>query len=76
MAKEWMPEKLKRHTRYPMREQCTTDCPACTFDEGCHDTARNIVEWGTKECKEHNPKGVYRFECPDCMAQLKKEIGL
>ena len=38
-----------------------------------------IVEWLTGDCQErgHFFKGIVsRMDCPDCMAQLKKEIGL
>ena len=80
MKPSWMPENP-----YP---ECSHDkSPIVAFNDGCQQTAHKILEWGTKECKEHNPKGAYmdrvltpiyykRFECPTCMVQFKKEVAL
>ena len=55
MAKEWMPEKLKRHTRYPMREQCTTDCPdRLTAEVDRWQKLANKEYWGRVSQEEAN----------------------
>ena len=43
---------------------------------------RKLVEWGNEWCKDHltsppRPLGTFlrRFDCPDCMGQLKREAN-
>lgn len=80
MKKDWMPENPYPDAHYP-------GCQNEVFEDGCQQTARKMVKWGQQECKEHNPKGVYqdrvltpiyykRFECPMCIKQLRKEVGI
>ena len=41
---------------------------------------RNVVKWGSSLCREHrthiDPEMLSRFDCCDCMQELRKAAGL
>jgi hypothetical protein len=52
------------------------------FKAGCRQTARKIAEWGTVICLDAKHSGCIsgykriRFDCPECMEQFQREVGL
>ncbi len=38
--------------------------------------AKKLVEWGDEDCKEHCHSLFSRFECADCLEELRRQVGL
>ncbi|MBU2249761.1 MAG: hypothetical protein KKD77_23645 [Gammaproteobacteria bacterium] len=87
---EWMPENLYKCSEcassdceYSGSEDddiCgEIGCGEIAYLAGCQKTARKLVEWLYGPCSDasHNLVLVrYRLQCPECMQQLRKEVGL
>ena len=47
-------------------------------DKQCLDQARKVVNWLYGICDDHNQKvkdkPILRFDCPECMVNMKKEL--
>jgi hypothetical protein len=37
-------------------------------------TLERVIKWGNQTCVEHEVKGILRRECPQCWADLSKEV--